>query len=360
MKKFTGMVSVSLILFAGLSFIFYGCKKVNDEHNESISTEGKSEVIKKVADMLTKNYVLPETGKEMADYIEKKLQDGAYNQVSDIREFARMMTSHLQLISRDRHLVAFFDPQRARALLNNPQKDEDEIEELRKKNIEKARESNFGFEKLERLSGNVGYLVLRFFANTEYAGETAEKAMAFLAQCDAVIIDVRRNPGGDASMFTLLTSYFFDSTPVHLDSVYSRITGKTKEFWTLAEVKGKRMPDTDLYILTDRWTFSAAEAFAYNLKHAGRAHIIGEKTAGGAHMVDLYPVNERLLMYLPIARSIHPVTGSNWQGVGVKPHSEVPGKETLHRAHIMAVKQLIKKSTDEKKKKRLEDILELL
>lgn len=56
-----------------------------------------------------------------------------------------------------------------------------------------------------------------------------------------------------------------------------------RKFSTLAEVKGPKMPDVDLYVLTSKKTFSAAEEFAYNLQSQKRAYIVGEVTAGGAH-----------------------------------------------------------------------------
>ena len=63
--------------------------------------------------------------------------------------------------------------------------------------------------KLEILDGNIGYLDLRSFQSAHVGGETAAAAMAFLSNADAVIIDLRRNGGGDPTMIQLLSSYFF-------------------------------------------------------------------------------------------------------------------------------------------------------
>ena len=56
--------------------------------------------------------------------------------------------------------------------------------------------NNFGFEKVERLPGNIGYLDLRAFMPPMFVGETAAAAMTFLANTDAVIVDLRQNGGG--------------------------------------------------------------------------------------------------------------------------------------------------------------------
>lgn len=57
---------------------------------------------------------------------------------------------------------------------------------------------NYGFEKVQRLDGNVGYLDLRVFAPTAMAGDVAAAAMTLLAQSNALIIDLRNNGGGTA------------------------------------------------------------------------------------------------------------------------------------------------------------------
>src|SRR6266566_2074156 len=46
---------------------------------------------------------------------------------------------------------------------------------------------NFGFEKVERLAGNIGYPDLRSFDPAALDGDTAAAAMNFLANTDAVI-----------------------------------------------------------------------------------------------------------------------------------------------------------------------------
>src|SRR5206468_11802032 len=62
-----------------------------------------------------------------------------------------------------------------------------------------GREINFGFERVERLPGNVGYLEIRSFGfDTADVSSVAAAAFTFLGNTDALIIDVRRNGGGSA------------------------------------------------------------------------------------------------------------------------------------------------------------------
>src|SRR5262249_28373828 len=77
---------------------------------------------------------------------------------------------------------------------------------------------NFGFEKLERLNGNVGSLDLRGFMDAEMGGDTVVAAMNFLANTDALIIDLRQNGGGSPAMVALISSYLF-TQPTHLNDL---------------------------------------------------------------------------------------------------------------------------------------------
>jgi C-terminal processing protease CtpA/Prc len=71
--------------------------------------------------------------------------------------------------------------------------------------------------------------------------------------------------------------------------------------------------------LTSRQTFSAGEAFAYNLQVGGRATVVGEPTRGGADPNMVIPVDPHFSLSIPIGRTVHPVTKSSWEGVGVQP-----------------------------------------
>jgi C-terminal processing protease CtpA/Prc len=172
-------------------------------------------------------------------------------------------------------------------------------------------------------------------------------AMNFLENCDAIIIDLRYNGGGEEKMVRLLASYFFKE-PTQINSLYFTETDSLEQSWTYAYVPGKKMIDADLYILTSRNTASGAEAFTYGLKNSGRARVIGESTAGAAHWVEYYDFPSlQVRAKLPIARPINPVTKTSWEKVGVKPDVETPARDALKIAHVEALKNLIEKNPDE-------------
>jgi tetratricopeptide (TPR) repeat protein len=159
--------------------------------------------------------------------------------------------------------------------------------------------------------------------------------MNFLANCDAVIFDLRRNGGGSPGMIRFITSWLFEE-PTHLNSLYWREGDRTEEFWTQADIPGKRLAEVPAFVLTSNFTFSGGEEFTYNLQSLKRATIIGETTGGGAHPGGTVPVGERFMAFIPTGRAINPITGTNWEGTGVVPDIQVAADDALDTALPLA------------------------
>jgi C-terminal processing protease CtpA/Prc len=260
--------------------------------------------------------------------------------------FADILTTDLQSISKDKHLRVRFSPDDAKRLLNQEKNGSDPEDE--KHWNEMMKKENYGFKKVERLSGNIGYVDFRNFASPDYAKETIEGVMAFLANTDAIIFDLRLNGGGDPACVQLICSYLFGEKPVHLNDLYYRPTDETHEYWTLRKVNGKRMPDVPVYVLTSKFTFSGAEEFTYNLKNLKRATIVGETTGGGAHPGGMMPINKGFIVFVPRGRAISPVTKTNWEGTGVTPDVEIKSESALEQAQILALQKLSASNKDER------------
>jgi len=243
--------------------------------------------------------------------------------------FAMRLNDELREISRDKHLHVSYSarpipPQPAVQPTPSPA----EQEEYRRH----MEEINCGFVRVEWLEGNVGYLKFNMFADPDVCAPTAAAAMNFLAGTRALVVDLRDNGGGDPSMIAYISSYLF-SKRTHLNDIWTRKTGATKEFWTRDSVPGRRFGgEKPIYVLTSGRTFSGAEEFAYNLKNLKRATIIGETTGGGAHPVSMHRVDEHFMIGVPFARAINPITRTNWEGVGVEPDVKVPAIEALATA----------------------------
>src|SRR4051812_20639371 len=199
----------------------------------NLDSDTRRQVIEAVAETLDHYYVFPEKGQVMREGLHASLSSGAYDALTTNQALCDRLTADLQAISSDKHIrVRYNDEPRP---VVPP---EEEVPANLPEWIAEARSVNFGFYKVERLPGNVGYLDLRNFwvASFPGAGETAVAAMNLLAYTDALIIDLRRNGGGAPSMITLLTSYLFEGEPVHLNTFYDRADNKTRQTWTLPYV----------------------------------------------------------------------------------------------------------------------------
>jgi len=258
----------------------------------------------------------------------------------------------LQSISKDRHLRVRYNPEMAKDLKEMEKNGENPEDE--KKFVENMKYENYAFKKVERLDGNIGYIVFNNFAPSKYSKETVAAAMNFISNCDALIIDMRYNGGGDPDGVRLICSYFFGKKPVHLNDLYYRKEDKTEEYWTLKKVDGKKMPDIDLYVLTSNYTFSGAEEFTYNLKNLKRATIVGEVTGGGANPGGPARINDDFIIFVPTGRAINPITKTNWEGTGVTPDVQVPQDKALQTAENLALEKILNKTKDPQKKHKIQ------
>ena len=335
--KTTIIIVISLILLP-LGYC------IAQEKDPVLTQKQASVTIDSIANKLKANYIFPEVADNMIAALKSNLKKGNYKTITDPQEFAGQLTEDLQSVSHDKHLRVNYDPEgiaeRERVVTAA-----DSIKYLNNY-ISSMQHSNFGFNKVEILDGNIGYLDLRSFSDIEYAGETAVAAMNFLSNADAIIIDLRQNGGGSPAMIQLITSYLYGAESVHLNNFYWRPTDSHTQTWTLPHVSGKRNPDADVYILTSNRTFSAAEEFSYNLKNLERATLIGETTGGGAHPGGTRTATDMFTIWVPTGRAINPITNTNWEGVGVVPHIAVKADEALEVAKIKALETLIAKTND--------------
>jgi|GEM_PF-115063 len=306
----------------------------------SLDRTVKGRIIDWVGSKVTEIYVYPDTAKAMAEFIRRQYQNNQYDTVTTLRTFAELLTRDLRSIYPDKHLAVLFDPSVATAD-NNPVSEAERMERQK----EQWRMHNYGFTKLEQLFGNVGYLKLDGFANSSWARDEAVGVMRFFSNCDALIIDLRDNRGGHGNMVKLILSYFFKEA-TQLSSRYIRKENRIEQTWTTDEVDGLKLSDVDLYVLTSNRTFSAAEAFASNLKGLNRATIVGEKTAGGGHTVESVSSPDfKITARIPDSRGLD----KSFEGEGVEPNVTIASENAFDLAYILALENLSKKAEGNKK-----------
>ena len=335
------MKRIIKILIVLLSVFSYNLSVFSQTTNNQITPDEKKNILRETTRLIAESYINEEVGLKTVQYLNENLNTGKYDTLNNVNEFANRISADLVTISKDKHFRLLFDPNWVadykKAVTKN------EKDDLLNRDIALWRKDNFGFKELKILDGNIGYLNLTSFKNPKYAGKTAEAALAFLSNANAIIIDFRENGGGISTMVQLLASYFFDSEPIQMGDSYSRQTGKHTQDWTLPYVNGQRLPEVPLYILTSKESYSAAEGFTYFMKNRKRATVIGETTGGAAQPIERVAVSDRFYMWLPTQRPVDPITNANWEGTGIDPDIKCPVKAALHFAHLTALENLNKK-----------------
>ncbi|HEY9878923.1 MAG TPA: S41 family peptidase [Leptolyngbyaceae cyanobacterium] len=318
-----------------------------EQPDQTLEARTKTEIVEATVQRL-EEYIFPEIAQQIQADLQNRLRTGAYNNITSVKEFAETLTSQIQAISHDKHLRVFYSYEPFPPT-DRREPTPEEQEKFRRSTAWK----NFGFYKVERLEGNIGYLDLRGFLPPELAGEAAISAMNFLSNTDALVIDLRQNGGGSPNMVALLSSYLFDDQPVHLNDLHWRERNddgtfqvRVEQHWTLPYVPGKRYLDKPVYLLTSSFTFSAAEEFTNNLKQLKRATIIGETTGGGANPGRLQPLNENFGLFVPTGRAVNPITQTNWEGTGVEPDTKVTSDQAFDVAYLAALKGVLAQTTE--------------
>ena len=356
-RSIASMMFASMALAASLLMTTQTLAQGRDGQTDlTIDAVARTEVIEGVIKRLNDFYVFPEVAKQMEAAIRQRMENKEYDQITSAALLAQTLTSHLRAVSHDKHLEVNYSYQPVPLNDGRSEPTPEQLERMRRF----AASVNYGFEKIDRLEGNIGYLRIDGFMPADVGGETAIAAMNFLANTDALIIDMRYSTnGGNPTMSVLLSSYLFDK-PVHLGDGYWREGNRTEQSWTMPYVPGKRYIGKDVYFLTSKDTISAGEGFVYDLQNLKRVTVIGEITAGAANPGFEYRISEHFFMFVPMGRAINPITKTNWEGKGVKPDIEVPAEQALRTAHLMALKKLLASATDERTKGRLRGFIETL
>ena len=324
------------------------------EPDFTVTSSERKQVIDNSIARLNEIYIFPETAKKMEQAVRARAARGEYDQITSARELADKLTRDFREVSKDKHLGMRYSNA---VLPDRPFTASPTGAELEQQRAFAAK-VNYGFEKVERLQGNIGYIDIRGFIPPEVGGETAAAAMTFVANTDALIVDLRFNGGGEPAMIAFLTSYLFDE-PTHLNDIYTRLDDSTQQWWTSSFVPGRRFGGKKpVYVLTSSRTFSGGEEFAYNLKNLKRGTILGETTGGGAHPVNGVKVSDHFELGVPFARAISPITKTNWEGTGVQPDVALPAPQALDAAYVMALEKVVAETTDPNRKAGLQRVLE--
>ncbi|MBO0952593.1 S41 family peptidase [Fibrella forsythiae] len=310
---------------------------------QQLTPADRQQTIDATLTLLDKEYVFPDKVDTMRQYVRSRLST-CYDTITDSQRLARRLTIDLQAVSNDKHLrVNYFASGVPTAELwnKNPSPAQQAVQRafLNKWMLRE----NFGILNLSVLKGNLGYISFKVLAPPELAGPSYVAAMNYLAQTDALIIDLRQCNGAlSEHAIPLLCSYFF-AQPTHLNDLYWRDGNRTSQSWTYAQVQGQHYGNKPIFVLTSSATFSGGEELAYDLKNLKRATLVGDTTGGGANGGGTLQVNEHFAAFVPAGRAINPITKANWEGVGVAPDTLVSASRALYVAQRLAIQRVLDK-----------------
>lgn len=309
---------------------------------ESLTAAQVREVVDSTVAQVERHYVSPDTGRMIAARLRARRDAGGYDALTRPADLAEALTADLRAHNGDRHLsISVRGPQSgggAGAGDGEPR-------------------TNYGFSRIERLDGNVGYIKLTRFSGSAQARDLAVTALRFVENTDAVILDLRGVPGGSGQLANFLISHF-TAPDVPSLNVYRRQTGRTETRNTLAEVPGPRRTDVPLYVLIDRGSASAAEDVPFVLQNLRRATLVGERTAGAGRNNGSFSVGYGMSVSVSVSRVTDPASGREWETVGVQPDVAAPSEGALAAAHQHALRALAAAEADALRRTTLETVAE--
>ncbi len=334
-------------------------------YSQTLKTKQKKQIVSELSEIVKENYVLQDSVDIISNALLKVQESDEFKQDYTPNEFASYLTSVLRNITKDAHFAILHDIdmfKMALALQQSDPGDDPPSMSFGGSDLSDDRK-NFFFTKLEVLDGNVGYLKIDQMPSLESSKPTVDAAMTFLQHTDALIIDLRSNPGGVGGFIPYLMSYFF---PEEKKLLYSReflAWDSTANLYTYERLGGPRYLEKPLHLLINQFTGSAATNMAYTMKSFDKATLVGQNTGAGyrgAHSATLYPLMDNFVGLVPIGRVVNAKTKTNWRSNGVDPHIETSEEEALHIAYKNVLQDLFKSTDDSMAKSEIEKILKEL
>ncbi len=308
---------------------------VSASAQDTLSRTQREAIVAAIRQAVQSSYIFPERAPGILARLDAAQAAGRYD-VSSPNELAGLITGDLREASQDGHVYLEYAPDRfaaASAGSTAPQA----LSEL---DAAAARRDNHGLTATEILPGNVRYLKIAAFQWVpDETGQAYDDAMRFLKGGDAAIIDLRGNGGGSSEAVQYLVSHFLKAGT--LEITFLQAGREPVQTRALDYVPAGRLTNKPLYVLIDEASASAAESFAYDVQQFKLGRLVGAGTAGAANNNEFTPIAPGFMLSLSVGRPVHPVSGGNWEGVGVAPDTLTPSPQALDTAHAEALRVLL-------------------
>jgi carboxyl-terminal processing protease len=172
-----------------------------------------------------------------------------------------------------------------------------------------------------RIGDDAGYFHFSGFGDIEASSKVVDEIVAAFKDAKAVIVDVRRNGGGDDRVGKAIADRFADEKRLYM--VTQVRSGEKHDdfsqtkYWSV-EPGGPAQFTKPVILLTDRFSISAAENFALAMRVLPHATIVGDFTSGCFADVtgDTLPNGWRFSISYKLFVD---QDGFCWEGIGVPP-----------------------------------------
>jgi hypothetical protein len=305
-----------------------------------------------LATLVEREYPFVDTASAIARSLRGKLKAGRYRGL-DAAALADALTGDLREVGHDLHLRVTFAPDEAedRTSATTPpgalSPDPPAPPEASPRARAIFAPDNWGVVRAQVLPGNIGLVQVDGFVPLyDVTRARFGAAMTMVADTYGLVLDLRSNGGGRADSAAHLVGYFFDREPFVLDRLVWR-RGLVEETRTDRDNAGpgygERRP---VAVAVGPDTFSAAESVAYDLQVLKRAVVVGENTRGGANPGDFFNLGQGFVAFVPQGRAVNAVTGSNWEGVGVRPEVASPAAQAVEAARRTVIEAALAQPQD--------------
>lgn len=299
---------------------------------QHLTAKEKQEIFENSKKVFREHYYFKATVDPVINYLDDQWKKGSYETLNTVGPFTEALSRDLKHLTRDGHLNYFHRQKEIVADEEKQGQPQIPFGLLEDKFL------NNGLSTVQVLPGDIGYIKIQAFGDME--GPLAG-AFSFVANTNALIIDLRGNGGGMLSNY--LSSFLFPEKPVHLITI--QWNSRTDSIYTIEKLNGPRYLNKPVYILIDKGTFSSAEEFAYDMQALKRATLVGATTGGGANPGGTVPIlkladGSRVDLFIPMGKVTQPITGANWETTGVQPEVKVNSEDALSTAHQLALEYL--------------------
>jgi len=171
------------------------------------------------------------------------------------------------------------------------------------------------------LQDSIAYFHFGEFKNLKASQEAMDKIIKYFSASKALIIDVRRNMGGDDIIGKAIADYFADKKREYMITANKNGKGHNdfadQKIWYI-EPNNFLSYNKPVILLIDNTSFSAAENFALAMREIPNVKLVGMNTSGGFADSEWKTLPCGWSVCIPYS-FFTDKNGFCWEGIGVQP-----------------------------------------